>query len=58
MKQLFHGIIMLLMMSFAHANDIYVTQSGATLDLDITQDGQDNKVGNHIIIGDWCNIYY
>ena len=29
-----------------HANDIYVTQSGATLDLDITQDGQDNKVGN------------
>jgi len=46
MKQLFHGIIMLLMMSFAHANDIYVTQSGATLDLDITQDGQDNKVGN------------
>ena len=22
------------------ANDIYVTQSGATLDLDITQDGQ------------------
>ena len=33
-------------MSFAHANDIYVTQSGATLDLDITQDGQDNQVGN------------
>lgn len=34
------------MMSFAHANDIYVTQSGATLDLDITQDGQNNQVGN------------
>jgi hypothetical protein len=46
MKRLFLGIIMLLMVSFAHANDIYVTQSGATLDLDITQDGQDNKVGN------------
>jgi hypothetical protein len=46
MNKLFYGIIMLLMVSFAHANDIYVTQSGATLDLDITQDGQDNKVGN------------
>ena len=28
------------------ANDIYVTQSGATLALDITQDGQNNTVGN------------
>tara|TARA_B100001059_G_C17744009_1_gene533265 strand:- start:500 stop:1141 length:642 start_codon:yes stop_codon:yes gene_type:complete len=28
------------------ANDIYVTQSGATLDLDITQDGSNNTVGN------------
>ena len=28
------------------ANDIYVTQSGNTLDLDITQDGQNNTVGN------------
>ena len=46
MKRLFLGIMMLMMMPFAHANDIYVTQSGATLDLDITQDGQDNKVGN------------
>ena len=46
MKRLFLGIMMLMMMSFAYANDIYVTQSGATLDLDITQDGQDNKVGN------------
>lgn len=30
----------------AYANDIYVTQSGNTLDLDITQDGQNNTVGN------------
>jgi hypothetical protein len=29
-----------------HANDIYINQSGATLDLDITQDGQNNTVGN------------
>ncbi len=28
------------------ANDIYVTQSGATLDLDILQDGQNNTIGN------------
>ena len=46
MKRLFLGVMMLMMMSFAHANDIYVTQSGASLDLDITQDGQNNKVGN------------
>ena len=46
MKRLFLGIMMLVMMSFAHANDIYVTQSGASLDLDITQDGQNNQVGN------------
>lgn len=29
-----------------HANDIYINQSGATLDLDVTQDGQNNTVGN------------
>jgi hypothetical protein len=46
MNKLFYGIIMLGMMSSAYANDIYVTQSGATLDLNIKQDGQDNKVGN------------
>ena len=36
----------LLFMSVGMANDIYVTQSGDTLDLDITQDGQNNTVGN------------
>ena len=30
----------------AYANDIYVTQSGDSLDLDITQDGSNNTVGN------------
>jgi len=34
------------MTSLSYANDIYVTQSGATLDLDITQDGENNTVGN------------
>ena len=28
-----------------YANDIYVTQSGDDLDLDITQDGQNNIAG-------------
>ena len=32
--------------TMAFANDIYVTQSGNTLDLDITQAGQNNTVGN------------
>ena len=38
--------IMILFALPVSANDIYVTQSGATLDLDITQDGQNNTVGN------------
>jgi len=33
-------------LSLAHANDIYITQSGDNLDLDITQDGQNNVIGN------------
>ena len=32
--------------SLSYANDIYVTQSGAKLDLDITQDGENNTIGN------------
>jgi len=32
--------------SMAFANDIYITQSGDTLDLDIVQDGTDNVIGN------------
>ncbi len=38
--------MLLLMTSWSYANDIYVTQSGASLDLDITQDGSNNTVGN------------
>ena len=38
--------MLLLMTSWSYANDIYVTQSGASLDLDITQDGENNTVGN------------
>ena len=39
--------IMLMLMSGSSvlANEIYIDQIGDTLDLDITQDGQDNKVG-------------
>ena len=39
-------VMLMLMTSLSYANDIYVTQSGATLDLDITQDGENNTVGN------------
>ena len=38
--------MLMLMTSLSYANDIYVTQSGASLDLDITQDGSNNTVGN------------
>ena len=39
-------LIMFMMVSTVYANDIYVTQSGATLDLDILQDGENNTIGN------------
>jgi hypothetical protein len=37
---------MMLMAGTALANDIYIQQSGDNLDLDITQDGQNNVAGN------------
>ena len=44
---MFAKILILLLIALpVYANDIYVTQSGASLDLDITQDGQNNTVGN------------
>ena len=36
----------LMMTTLSYSNDIYVTQSGNALDLDITQDGENNTVGN------------
>ena len=41
-------LVMFLMMFITPvmANDIYVTQSGATLTLDVLQDGQNNTIGN------------
>ena len=46
MKTIISVVMLMLMTSLLYANDIYVTQSGANLDLDITQDGQNNTVGN------------
>jgi hypothetical protein len=46
MKTIISVIMLLMMTSLSYANDIYVTQSGASLDLDITQDGENNTVGN------------
>ena len=44
-KIITYSMLMIISLS-VYANDIYVNQSGATLDLDITQDGQDNTVGS------------
>jgi hypothetical protein len=46
MQKLIVSFITIMWSMAAWANDIYVTQSGATLDLDITQDGENNQVGN------------
>ena len=47
MKTTIKSILLWIMMSLpVMANDIYVTQSGDNLDLDITQDGQNNQAGN------------
>ena len=46
MYKLISIVMLMLMTSLSYANDIYVTQSGASLDLDITQDGQNNTVCN------------
>ena len=47
MKNLFINLfVALLFTGSLYANDVYVTQSGNTLDLDITQDGQNNTIGN------------
>ena len=46
MKTLISVIMFLMMTTLSYSNDIYVTQSGASLDLDITQDGENNTVGN------------
>ena len=46
MKTIISVIMLMMMTTWSYANDIYVTQSGASLDLDITQDGSNNTVGN------------
>lgn len=46
MKKILTAIFVTALAFSAYANDIYVTQSGDSLDLDITQDGNNNTVGN------------
>ena len=46
MKTIISVIMFLLMTTLSYSNDIYVTQSGNALDLDITQDGENNTVGS------------
>ena len=40
------GLIALIFSMGTLANDLYVTQSGATLTFDVLQDGQNNQIGN------------
>jgi len=44
MKTIISVVMLMLMTSLSYANDIYVTQSGANLDLDITQDGSNTQL--------------
>jgi len=47
MRAILYGVFLsLVLASAASANEIYITQIGDTLDLDITQDGQDNEFGD------------
>jgi len=47
MRAVVYGAILsLFLASVAYANEIYITQIGDTLDLDITQDGQNNEFGD------------
>jgi len=47
MKKIAKLVMFLMMFTMpVLANDIYVTQSGATLTLDVLQDGQNNTIGN------------
>ena len=47
MKSITKIVMFLMMITMpVMANDIYVTQSGATLTLDVLQDGQNNTIGN------------
>ena len=45
MRVLLIGMLMLLP-TMSLANEIYITQVGDSLDLDIVQDGEDNQIGN------------
>jgi len=44
-KKILFTFLLIFVISPALANEIYIEQIGDSLDLDITQDGQDNKVG-------------
>ena len=46
MKKIITFVMLMFISLSVYANDIYINQSGANLDLDITQDGQNNTVGS------------
>ena len=51
--RLFVLTIALLWGGLATANEIYITQIGDSLDLDISQDGQDNQIGTSVADADF-----
>ena len=58
--RLFFIMMVFMMAPSTQANDIYITQVGDDLDLDIDQDGQDNEVGDSsgavVLNGDTMNF--
>ena len=42
MKKIITFVMLMFISLSVYANDIYITQSGNALDLDVTQDGQNN----------------
>ena len=46
MKKIITFVMLMFISLSVYANDIYIIQSGNALDLDVTQDGQNNTVGN------------
>ena len=58
--RLFFVMMVFMMAPSTQANDIYITQVGDNLDLDIDQDGTDNEVGDSsgavVLNGDTMNF--
>ena len=50
LSTLFRISSVLLLCTSVMANDIYIIQSGDNLDLDVTQDGQNNEIEGLVVV--------